>query len=86
MWRRLVGTKRRMAVCIALLVLLECGAGAICYRYSWRITAEGMLNPLDPRQVNVERKPEDWRVEVSVPKENAKRLRRPENARGELRC
>jgi hypothetical protein len=48
------------------------------------IRANGVLKPLEPRQVNAERRPEDWRVEVSIPKEDARRLRRPANARGEL--
>ena len=86
MWRQLVCTTRRMALCLVLLAstLLTCVVAALFYVPGRYIKAQGVLKPLDPRQVNAERRPEDWRVEVSIPKEDARRLRRPGNTRGEL--
>jgi hypothetical protein len=83
MWRRLVRSKRRMAISAVVAALLICWVGAAVH-YFWNlpVRAEGVLNPLDPRQVKV--RPEDWRVEASMSKADAKRLRRPAGAGGEL--
>ena len=80
-----------MAFCLVSLAstLVICVVAAFFFSGRYILT-DGVLNPLDPTQVNAERRvndklsPKDWRVEVSIPKKDARRLRRPGNERGEL--
>jgi hypothetical protein len=75
-----------MALAVVLLSsLLPICAFATLYLMSpLKISAEGVLKPLDPMQGNAERKPVDWRVDASLSKADAKRLRRPADGREEL--